>query len=154
MQRLAILGASGHGKVVADTAECCGWASVEFFDDAWPQNQANGAWSVIGNTEALLERRWPRQLQRGLVQTLPGGFAHGVSWLPDSRCLVLVQSKGHRPWMDNTAHRFEVPRNIKPIRREYSAISTAGRGVAAGFLALCLEIGFHGPRFVKAGGWV
>lgn len=56
MQHLAILGASGHGKVVADTAECCGWASVEFFDDAWPQNRTNGAWSVTGNTDALLER--------------------------------------------------------------------------------------------------
>lgn len=56
MQRLAILGASGHGKVVADTAECCGWTTVEFFDDAWPERQSNGAWAVTGNTEALLDR--------------------------------------------------------------------------------------------------
>lgn len=56
MQRLAILGASGHGKVVADTAECCGWETVEFFDDAWPQRQSNGAWPVTGNTETLLDR--------------------------------------------------------------------------------------------------
>jgi len=48
MKRLAILGASGHGKVVADTAECCGWQAVEFFDDAWPQRQGNGAWLVVG----------------------------------------------------------------------------------------------------------
>jgi len=34
--RLAILGASGHGKVVADAAEQAGWQSVVFFDDAWP----------------------------------------------------------------------------------------------------------------------
>jgi sugar O-acyltransferase (sialic acid O-acetyltransferase NeuD family) len=52
--RLAILGASGHGKVVADTAECCGW-QVEFFDDAWPQRQRNGAWPVAGDTARLLE---------------------------------------------------------------------------------------------------
>lgn len=56
MKHLAILGASGHGKVVADTAECCGWQSVEFFDDAWPQCQLNGAWGVTGNTPALLAR--------------------------------------------------------------------------------------------------
>ena len=56
MQRLAILGASGHGKVVADTAECCGWASVEFFDDAWPECRSNGGWAVTGNTETLLNR--------------------------------------------------------------------------------------------------
>ena len=56
MRRLAILGASGHGKVVADTAECCGWSVVEFFDDAWPPRQHNGAWPVAGDTACLLER--------------------------------------------------------------------------------------------------
>lgn len=56
MKCLAILGASGHGKVVADTAESCGWAIVEFFDDAWPGRQNNGAWAVTGNTSSLLER--------------------------------------------------------------------------------------------------
>lgn len=55
MRNLAILGASGHGKVVADTAECCGWGSIEFFDDSWPALQHNGHWSVVGNTAALLE---------------------------------------------------------------------------------------------------
>jgi sugar O-acyltransferase (sialic acid O-acetyltransferase NeuD family) len=54
--RLAILGASGHGKVVADAAEQAGWQSVVFFDDAWPDLKANGPWAVEGNTEALLER--------------------------------------------------------------------------------------------------
>ena len=54
MRRLAILGASGHGKVVADTAECCGWTSVDFFDDAWPGMLVNGPWSVVGNTADLL----------------------------------------------------------------------------------------------------
>ena len=54
--KLAILGASGHGKVVADTAECCGWQSVEFFDDAWPCLQTNAAWSVVGDSAALMAR--------------------------------------------------------------------------------------------------
>jgi sugar O-acyltransferase (sialic acid O-acetyltransferase NeuD family) len=54
--RLAILGASGHGKVVADAAEQGGWPSVAFFDDAWPGLQTNGPWAVEGNTEALLDR--------------------------------------------------------------------------------------------------
>ncbi|MHC8367850.1 acetyltransferase [Pseudomonas sp. ZT5P21] len=56
MKRLAILGASGHGKVVADTAECCGWQTIEFFDDAWPERQHNGPWAVVGDTAALRER--------------------------------------------------------------------------------------------------
>ncbi|MCQ4246370.1 acetyltransferase [Stutzerimonas decontaminans] len=56
MRRLAILGASGHGKVVADTAECCGWNSINFFDDAWPEVQVNDVWPVVGNTTGLLEQ--------------------------------------------------------------------------------------------------
>jgi len=55
MKRLAILGASGHGKVVADAAECCGWDSVVFFDDAWPERARNGVWRVAGRTVDLLE---------------------------------------------------------------------------------------------------
>jgi sugar O-acyltransferase (sialic acid O-acetyltransferase NeuD family) len=56
LKRLAILGASGHGKVLADAAEQCGWPSISFFDDAWPGLQTNGPWAVEGNTEALLDR--------------------------------------------------------------------------------------------------
>lgn len=54
--RLAILGASGHGKVVADTALAAGWQDVVFFDDAWPEREANGRWSVVGDTQSLCER--------------------------------------------------------------------------------------------------
>lgn len=56
MRRLALLGASGHGKVVADAALASGWDSVEFFDDAWPQRERNGPWSVVGDSAALVER--------------------------------------------------------------------------------------------------
>jgi sugar O-acyltransferase (sialic acid O-acetyltransferase NeuD family) len=56
MRRLALLGASGHGKVVADMAVLAGWESVEFFDDAWPQFHQNGPWPVVGNHATLLTR--------------------------------------------------------------------------------------------------
>lgn len=56
MTRLAILGASGHGKVVADCAERCGWRDISFFDDRWPELQHNGHWPVVGDTAALLSR--------------------------------------------------------------------------------------------------
>ena len=52
---LAILGASGHGKVLADIAELTGWDQVVFFDDAWPENKVNSVWQIIGNTQDLLE---------------------------------------------------------------------------------------------------
>lgn len=54
--KLAVLGASGHGKVVADTAQACGWKQVDFFDDAWPTRQQNGHWEIIGDSALLLTR--------------------------------------------------------------------------------------------------
>lgn len=56
MTKLAILGASGHGKVLADMAELLGWNEVIFFDDAWPDITQNGHWPVAGNTVALLNK--------------------------------------------------------------------------------------------------
>lgn len=54
--QLALLGASGHGKVVADAALAAGWHSVVFFDDAWPALSVNGHWPVVGDTAALMTR--------------------------------------------------------------------------------------------------
>jgi sugar O-acyltransferase (sialic acid O-acetyltransferase NeuD family) len=52
--RLAILGASGHGKVVADTALESGWGSLVFFDDgAFDQGQI-GEWPRVGGTADLV----------------------------------------------------------------------------------------------------
>ena len=54
MKSLAILGGSGHGKVIADTALISGWEDVVFFDDAWPQKTTNSIWKIQGNSEELL----------------------------------------------------------------------------------------------------
>ncbi|WP_066459917.1 acetyltransferase [Castellaniella caeni] len=51
---LAILGASGHGKVVAEAALAAGWEAVEFYDRAWPGKQQVGRWAIIGDDVALL----------------------------------------------------------------------------------------------------
>ncbi|NBA97278.1 acetyltransferase [Pseudomonas sp. R5(2019)] len=56
MRKLAVLGASGHGKVVADTAQCCGWDQVDFYDDAWPGLTRNGNWFVGGDWAAMVAR--------------------------------------------------------------------------------------------------
>ena len=53
--RLAIIGASGHGKVIADAALLSGWSHISFFDDAWPDLKSNGIWNVEGDTKHLLE---------------------------------------------------------------------------------------------------
>lgn len=54
MTKLAIIGASGHGKVVADIAEQLGWDDIVFFDDAWPSVKYLMNWQVVGNTESVL----------------------------------------------------------------------------------------------------
>lgn len=54
--RLAILGASGHGKVVADAASLSGWTEIVFFDDAWPGVTQNGPWDVAGGSRELMAR--------------------------------------------------------------------------------------------------
>jgi len=52
-RRLALLGAGGHGKVVADAALCAGWQEVVFYDDAWPRVQSCGPWPVAGPCDRL-----------------------------------------------------------------------------------------------------
>ncbi|CUR48430.1 hexapeptide transferase family protein [Alloalcanivorax xenomutans] len=52
---LGILGAGGHGKVIADTAIASGWRKIAFYDDAWPKKQTNGRWQVSGRSGELLE---------------------------------------------------------------------------------------------------
>ena len=51
---LAILGAGGHGRVVADCAEALGWR-VELFDDG-PVAPEPRPWPVVGAVGDLLER--------------------------------------------------------------------------------------------------
>lgn len=51
---LAILGAGGHGRVVADCAERLGYDRIEFFDDAVGRSPA--PWSIAGDRTVLLSR--------------------------------------------------------------------------------------------------
>ena len=52
--RLAILGAGGHGKVVAETALASGWEGVDFYDDGCPDKKAADGQVVLGDFEALV----------------------------------------------------------------------------------------------------
>ncbi|NRD74697.1 acetyltransferase [Shewanella sp. VB17] len=54
MKSLAILGASGHGKVLADIALVNGFESIQFFDDCYPELQQLETWPISGNTDTLL----------------------------------------------------------------------------------------------------
>lgn len=52
-KKLAIVGASGHGKVVADLAEQLGF-SVSFYDDAFPNKTSIAHWPIYGTFTDLL----------------------------------------------------------------------------------------------------
>jgi sugar O-acyltransferase (sialic acid O-acetyltransferase NeuD family) len=54
LKTLAIIGASGHGKVIADIAEQLGF-SVNFYDDAFPNKKNIEHWPVIGTFSDLLD---------------------------------------------------------------------------------------------------
>jgi sugar O-acyltransferase (sialic acid O-acetyltransferase NeuD family) len=54
---LWILGAGGHGVVVADAAAASrAWSSISFFDDRWPALERTEQWAVLGDTAALRTR--------------------------------------------------------------------------------------------------
>ncbi|MEL4427059.1 acetyltransferase [Shewanella indica] len=54
IERCAIFGAGGHGKVVAELAELNGCQEVVFFDDNWPKFKSVEHWPVIGCYNSLL----------------------------------------------------------------------------------------------------
>lgn len=54
MKRLVIIGASGHGKVVADIAVRCGYKNIVFLDDN-PDIGSCGRYSVVGDSGKVEE---------------------------------------------------------------------------------------------------
>lgn len=91
MGQLAIVGAGGHGRVVADCAEAAGWSPIRFFDDRtdlppdlpWPvagklddllgmEGGATGVIVAIGDNRTRL--RLHRDLVRSGMQ--PAGIIH------------------------------------------------------------------------------
>lgn len=56
MTSLGIIGAGGHGKVVADIGQACGYSDITFYDHNWPAKTTNGSWRVIGAPAAAQGR--------------------------------------------------------------------------------------------------
>lgn len=52
---IAILGASGHGKVLAELAELNGYTHIAFFDDTWPEKAQLEHWSIVGDSSVLFD---------------------------------------------------------------------------------------------------
>lgn len=51
--RMAILGAGGHGRVVADLAHLAGYTEIIFFDDAQTEMECVGGHRVVGDSSTL-----------------------------------------------------------------------------------------------------
>lgn len=54
MKQLVIIGASGHGKVVADIAEKCGYKNIFFLDDNDTKDSCNG-YCIVGKTREFVD---------------------------------------------------------------------------------------------------
>lgn len=64
---LAIIGAGGHARVIADTARETGWwQRIEFYDDTWPQETSSGDWPLVGQLQDLLNDQ-PRNSMQLIV---------------------------------------------------------------------------------------
>ena len=52
LKKLIIIGAGGHGRVVADCALATGqYQDIRFLDDCYPERKDNALWSVIGTVK-------------------------------------------------------------------------------------------------------
>ncbi|MBM1689161.1 acetyltransferase [Sulfitobacter geojensis] len=58
MTSLRIIGAGGHGKVVADTAEALEYEGISFLDHDWPGRDTNGRWRIVGQPSELGGQRF------------------------------------------------------------------------------------------------
>jgi len=53
MSKLLIIGAGGHGRVIADCAEAsCQYSEIAFLDDSYPENESNLAWPIIDRSSS------------------------------------------------------------------------------------------------------
>lgn len=55
MNTLVIIGAGGHGRVVADCAETIGqYNKIVFLDDSFPERKNNRHWEIIGKSDSFI----------------------------------------------------------------------------------------------------
>ena len=121
--RLLIVGAGGHGKVVAETALASGrWKEVAFLDGRYPQLSSAIGWPVVGSDAE----------PAGFLNDHPEAFvAIGDNQIRVSRILAL-QALG-----------FRVPALVHPAAWvSPSAILGAGSVVmAGGIINACADLG-------------
>lgn len=80
MKALRIIGAGGHGRVLADIAESMGYGDIAFLDGAFPDLARSGAWDVVGTPADLDDALYAfgignNQTRIGLLESIPCDLA-------------------------------------------------------------------------------
>ncbi|MGH1354055.1 MAG: acetyltransferase [Thalassovita sp.] len=80
MKALRIIGAGGHGRVLADIAQGMGYTDIAFLDAAYPDLTRSGAWDVIGTPADIDESAYAlgigdNQTRMDLLESIPCDLA-------------------------------------------------------------------------------
>ena len=80
MKPLRIIGAGGHGRVLADIAQAMGYTDIAFLDAQFPDLTHSGAWDVIGTPADIDDAEYAlgvgdNQTRIGLLESLPADLA-------------------------------------------------------------------------------
>ncbi|OJI91946.1 sugar O-acyltransferase (sialic acid O-acetyltransferase NeuD family) [Planktotalea frisia] len=81
MRALRIIGAGGHGRVLADIAEGMGYTDIAFLDANYPDFARSGVWDVIGTPSDIESDTdyalgiGDNQARIGLLESLPADLA-------------------------------------------------------------------------------
>jgi len=124
---LFVLGAGGHGKVVADTARGAGWTNIRFLDDDVSKIATRVAdWIVDGPLELALRRRRAEASAR----TSGGGAAPHASDSPDvSHAVMAIGDNALRlEWLE----RLERAGVAAPVIVAPSAVVSRGARLGIG----------------------
>lgn len=115
--RLLIIGAGGHGRVVADTAarSAAQWSEIAFLDDRYPSLAVAGPWSVVG--------RFPD------LEGLAPRFDACISALGDARLRLDLLERARIAG-------FQLPVVVHP----HAAISPHARIEHGSFVAACAAV--------------
>lgn len=76
MKALRIIGAGGHGRVLADIAQAMGYKNIAFLDAGFPSLARSGAWDVIGTPADIDDSEYAfgignNQTRIGLLESIP-----------------------------------------------------------------------------------
>ena len=76
MRALRIIGAGGHGRVLADIAQAMGYRDIAFLDACFPDVTRSGAWDVIGTPADIDDADYAlgignNQIRISLLETIP-----------------------------------------------------------------------------------